>query len=241
MRRVLQAAFATAAIACLSAHAQAPVITLGDARIVAPAPANLVRLANDTTPYYRFLDGIQANSNNRLLAIYLPAADAKAADSGAIPEPKSWALAFIHKSIAGRAVTLAEFRKEVVPILEASLTKALTDSTARGKIDDGLRKGLEGLSGEFDIGSLKTGAVQPLGVYDQAPKYLTYGAVMKIQVTTPGGVASELPVVMVISMIHAGNRVMSLAGYRSLDSRSDIERTRADVKAWSEAFTKANP
>ena len=239
-------AVVVAASFCHGIALAAPVsVNVGSETISIPEPRELVALRNHDSAYYKFNSEMQASSGNRLLAAFLPPADANAADSGKVPSPRDWAIAFSLGPVGGQPVTREQYRKELVPVLDAQLEKMMGDEKLRKKVDaasdQATERLLEGRGADPKGATLRLGVISPLGVYARKDNYYVYGSGTKISVTTPKGVVEEIPLVMVVGWIAVKSRLFAVGVYRRLGSREDIDAAKARALQWAEAIARANP
>jgi hypothetical protein len=238
-------ALALVITSCPGETLAAPVtVTVGDTAIMIPEPRELVALRKQDSPYYRFGAAMQANQKNRLLAAFLPPANANEAERGGMPTADDWAIAFALGPQGDQPVTRTQFQRELVPFLDAQFDKAMASKDLTKKVDKAAAQATERFLSDSgaDPGAvkLKMGVISPLGVYARKDNYYVHGAGTRISVTTREGV-TEMPIVMMIAFVHVRSRLFAVAVYRKLGSRADIDAAKGRALAWAEAITKANP
>jgi len=234
---------ATVSLAAFSAAPPASTLKIDGTPVAIPDPSGLSPLRDRSSAYFRFMSTMQANAGNELLADYLPPKEAKIADEGRIPEPRHWAIVYSLGSLKGRAVTPAEFQAQLVPSIEEAMRKEMKDPALQKKLDEGADKGVRQLAKDSraEPGQLRIGQLQPLGIYDRKPRYLTYGAAARVRAQSPGGKAFEQSLTMAIGFMVIKDRLFGMAVYREYHSRKDIDAIRSEAAAWAEAITRANP
>lgn len=219
-------------------------VTVGGATIAIPAPSDLVALRKPDSLYYKYMSEMQSTAKNRLLALFLPPKEATNADSGMVPTPQDWAFAFTPGADGDQPFTAAQFRKELIPMLDTQFEKMLADKKIREKTDAASDEAMSRLFTELGAdpkaAKLRLGVISPIGVYARQDSYYLYGAGTKVSVTNREGNLTEVPIVMVIGFIAVKSRVIAIAVYRRLTTREDIEAVKARALNWADAITKGN-
>ncbi|APV49493.1 hypothetical protein BWI17_07240 [Betaproteobacteria bacterium GR16-43] len=206
-----------------------------------PEPAGLVAMKNASAPYYTFNDDIQKRSGNKLLALMLPPKDAKAADAGELPSPERWFVLFSNVRMSTRSVSVREFRNgrdELIAGLEKSMGGKLVEGV-NAKTNAALGELLKERAGAPGDAKLNIGSLMLLGLYAREDSYITYGAVAKVAITADGK-TETVPLVMIMSVAVANERLVNVAFYRRMKGREDIDASKADMAAWMQQFLKAN-
>jgi hypothetical protein len=222
----------------------AEAIVIGGVSAAIPAPGGLVALVNRESPYYRVNAQMQQQAGNRLLAAFLPKPAAEIADSGRALDTDEWAIVFTLGRNETQVVTNNMFVRDLVPMWENALEKAMADPALRKKLDSAMDRGIEQAKREFSVEgdlSLKIGVMSPLGVYAKNQRYVAYGAGTKFRLDLPDGSSREVPVVMVLSTINVKDRLLGAAIYRKLTSRADIDIAKRKALEWSDAIVRMNP
>ena len=223
----------------LSAQAlEAPV---GGVPIVIPAPPGLVPVTNTSSPFYTLHASGQQRVKSRLLGLFTTRSEAAQYDAGAVPESMRWAIASVRFEAPA---TNSDFTAKIAPAIVTSALNLVKDPELRRRMDLKRSEALEDAykaSGSTVKPRFETGAIHLVGIYAQAPRYVTYGITMKSLVDGLDGKPYEVPMVSVSSAVNVRDRIVFLTVVRRYESDGDIAGSRADALAWSEALVRANP
>ena len=174
---------------------------------------------------------------NRLLGQFARRSDLKARSQGKLASFNRYFLAQTLRKIEDRIFSAADFAQlrsatkkqqaEILGKLEPRLADVTRDLEKRRSADTG------------SAVSLKIGDVVPLGIYQDAESFVSFGAMSRIQYQG-GGSADDRTVVNVASIMTVKGKILFLYTYARYTDSKDVEWARHASATWTNDVLAAN-
>jgi hypothetical protein len=159
-----------------------------------------------------------------------------------MPRVEYWGIAFATPR-EDMEITNATFRKDILPVVEATVEKSLAESSLRNKVNQGIATSVDDVKSEFGLRGkpeMDIGQMGSLGVLARTDDYLVHGATTTAEVTDTSGKRVSLPIVMALAILNVRDRVLMLALYRRMNGEQDTEEVKLRAIEWAQATAAAN-
>ena len=238
--KILPGLFA-AAFVLFSPHAfaqgspQAISVSVGDTPIAVSIPGGFTRVLPEHDLLMKI--GLQITPpENRLLAHFVEASDLRSYTSGKAGSFRRYFLVQTFRAGENQALSAAEFDKirSVIRTNQAEMLKKTEPRLA--ELARQLEKDWapEGSGIAFRMGDLV-----PLGVLEEGPGFINFGALIGTQVKSPTAVR-DLTVISISSIALVKNKVLFLYTYNTLESPKDLDWAKQASAAWTRDVLSAN-